>query len=179
MAIRFHPECQRGPRDARGTVILAPAMVCLMVDPVSGKSTGVHRTFLTPSGSDKAPPITQGDRVLSAKRILGKWGCIRVPPPNETRGTLGIAEGLENAVSVQVMGWDWGPVWAAGCQSELAAFPVLPWVSSLNIFADGDDVGAKAAETCAARWREAGRHVELHFPPSGHDWNSALREGVR
>ena len=51
--IRFHPECQRGPRDAKGTVTFGPAMVCLLVDPVTAKPTGVHRTYLTTAGSKR------------------------------------------------------------------------------------------------------------------------------
>jgi CHC2 zinc finger len=110
--IRFHPECQRGPRDTTGTVTFAPAMICLLVDPVTAKPTGVHRTYLTATGS-KAPAIRHNGRVMPSKSIFGNWGCIRLAPPNETRRTLGIAEGLENALSAHALGWDWGPIWAA------------------------------------------------------------------
>jgi CHC2-type zinc finger protein/Toprim domain-containing protein len=176
VAIRFHPECQRGGRDSRGCVSLWPAMIALLVNPITGKGVGVHRTFLAPDGT-KAPTITRGNIVLPSKSILGGWGSVRIPPPNETRGTLAISEGLENALAAQVLlQWEWGPVWATGCAANIAAFPVLPWVTSLTVFADNDPVGIKAARACEARWREVRRHVELQFPPHGHDWNSALRE---
>jgi putative DNA primase/helicase len=177
--IRFHPACQRGPRDVRGTAIVAPAMVCLMTDPVSGAPTGVHRTFLTEAGS-KAPPITHAGRLLPSKSILGAWGSIRVPPPNETRSALAISEGFENALTAQLLlQWERGPIWAAGCRAKVAAFPVLSWATSLTIFADGDDVGVQASRACEARWRDAGRHVELRIPPPEHDWNSFLTQRGR
>jgi DNA primase len=176
VALRFHPECRRGGRDSRGCVSLWPAMIALMVDPTSGKGVGIHRTFLAPDGT-KAPSITRGNIILPSKSILGGWGSFRVPAANETRGTLAISEGLENALSAQLLlQWEWSPIWAAGCAANLATFSVLPLISTLTVFADNDPVGIKAAQACEARWLEAGRHVELQFPPRGHDWNSALRE---
>jgi DNA primase len=166
--IRFHPECQRGPRDRTGCAILAPAMVCLMTDPVSGEPTGVHRTFLTGAGS-KAPPITRDDRVLPSKSILGRWGSIRVPPPNETRGALAISEGLENGMSAQVLlEWEWSPIWAAGCQGSIAAFPVLPWATSLTIF------------LTAMKWASRLRaHAEIDgAPPVGTSTFVSRRQGT-
>ena len=172
--IRFHPECQRGPRDARGTATFAPAMICLLVDPVTAKPTGVHRTYLTPTDA-KAPAIHRDGRVIPSKSILGNWGCIRLAPPNETRRTLGIAEGLENALSAHALGWDWGPVWAAGSAANIANFPIIPWVATLNIFADSDPVGVKAAQACETRWLAAGKYVDVHTPNHpGVDWNDLV-----
>jgi DNA primase len=171
-AIRFHPRCQRGPRDLPGGPAFAPAMLALMTDALTGEPVGLHRTFLLPDGSGKAPPITRGDRTMPSKSILGSWGSIRFPPPAETRGAIGIAEGIENALSAQqLMQWEWGPVWAAGTQNAIAPFPVLPWAASLAVFADSDDVGVRAARTCESRWRADGRHVDVWIPPAGSDWN--------
>jgi hypothetical protein len=174
--IRFHPACQRGPRDAKGVVTFAAAMICLMRDPLTDQPTGVHRTFLTASGC-KAPP--SGDLAPPAKSILGRWGSIRIPSEDGTSSdSLGISEGLENGLSAKLLlGWQ-GAVWATGCQASLTSFPVLQSINALSIFADGDPVGMRAANACATRWREAGRHVEIHIPPAGDDWNSQLLQRI-
>jgi hypothetical protein len=172
-SIRFHPRCQRGPRDLPGGPVFAPAMLALMTDPLSGEAVGVHRTFLLPDGSGKAPVITRGDIILQPKTILGTWGTIRLAPEVEINRAVGIAEGIENALTaMQII--TWGPTWAAGTAAEIAKFPVLPWIESLAIFTDGDAVGERAADVCAARWRDAGREVLICIPPPGKDWNEAF-----
>jgi hypothetical protein len=139
--------------------------------PLTDQPTGVHRTFLTASGC-KAP--SSGNLAPPAKSILGRWGSIRIPSENDTSEALAVSEGLENGLSGRLLlGW-LGSVWAAGCQASLTSFPVLQSINALAIFADGDPVGIRAANACATRWREAGRHVEIHIPPAGDDWNSAL-----
>ena len=70
-------------------------MLALMTDPLTGQPVGVHRTFLLPDGSAKAPVITRGDTVLESKTILGTWGVIRLTPDDEVSRALGIAEGIE------------------------------------------------------------------------------------
>lgn len=150
-------------------------MIALMRDLVTGDLVGLHRTFPLSDGSGKAPTLGRGDGVILRNRaILGTWGAICIPPANETRGALGIAEGIENALTAsQIMQWEWGPVWAAGNQHQLATFPTLAWVRSLAVFADHDTngVGVEAANTCEARWLAARRNIDLHIPPAGFDWN--------
>ena len=43
------------------------------------------------------------------------------------------------------------------------------------VAADADEPGQKAAETVAARWREAGREAVIIAPPAG-DWADARKE---
>ena len=174
--IRFHPRCQRGPRDLVGGPEYWPAMLALMTDPATGEPVGVHRTYLLHDGSAKAPTVTRpttvgGEVTLAPKRILGTWGVIRLAEP--TGEGLGLAEGIETALSaMQVIGW--GPVWAAGSRGGISSFPVLAG-HSLTIFADGDAPGVTAARECAARWAAAGSEALIHIPPSGEDWNDAAR----
>jgi DNA primase len=173
--IRFHPRCQRGTRDLDGGPEHWPAMLALMTNPITGQPVGLHRTYLRPDGSGKAPDTARTDAdgkpvVLTAKRILGTWGVIRLAEP-EGEG-LGLTEGVENALTaMQVIGW--GPVWAAGCRGSVATFPVLPG-HALSIFADSDAPGLEAARACAYRWKEACAEALIHVPPDGEDWNSAV-----
>jgi hypothetical protein len=179
--IRFHPHCQRGPSDLSGGQEYWPAMIALMTDPLIGEPVGLHRTYLRPDGSGKAPATVRLDRgghtvTLKAKRILGRWGVVRLVPEDQIRDAVGIAEGIENALTaMQLMAG--GPVWAAGCLNCLKTFPVLPWAKSLSIFADADDsgIGIEGARICGQRWIAAGRQAAIHIPPAGLDWNDAAR----
>jgi DNA primase len=156
--LRWHPRCPRkgGP---------LPAMVAKMTEPVTGEPSGVHRTFLQPDGSGKAP-------VEKPKMMLGNAGAVRLYEP-ETPG-IGLAEGIETALAVaQRIGW--GPIWAATSSEGVRSFPILPGVS-LTLFADNDDAGLKAAQDCADRWTTAlGAEVLIHIPPPGTDWDDATR----
>jgi hypothetical protein len=174
--IRFHPRCQRGPRDLIGGPEYWPAMLALMTNPLTGDPTGVHRTFLLHDGSAKAPETIRAngegeDVTLPAKGILGTWGVIRL---EEWQGDgLGLAEGVETALAVSQR-LEWHPVWAAGCRGTIATFPVMDH-HALTIFADGDTPGREAAAACADRWTEAGNEVWIHTPPDGEDWDDASR----
>jgi putative DNA primase/helicase len=162
--LRFHPACARDKERL-------PAMIALMTDPVTAEPVGVHRTFLRPDGSGKADG--------QAKMMLGGAGIIRLVPDEEVALGLGLAEGIETALSV-IQGAGWSPVWAAGNAGAIGAFPVLPGVECLTLFADNDANGAgtKAARTCAERWAAAGREAIVHCPPPGTDWNDVVRSAA-
>jgi hypothetical protein len=177
--IRFHPHCQRGGRDLPGGPEYRPAMLALMTDPITGRPVGLHRTYLLPNGSGKAPVVIRGKAVLKPKMIMGTWGVVRLVPDVDVGRALGIAEGIENALTaMQIMGW--GPVWSAGTQAQIQNFPLIPGIEALTIFADADDsgTGLKAARGCADRWNAADREARLCIPPHGEDWNDAARRLV-
>jgi hypothetical protein len=129
------------------------AIVGLMTDPVTGRPTGVHRTFLDANGA-------KIDR-----RMLGRQGVVRLSPDDAVTEGLGITEGIEDALGVLLSGW--GPVWAATSAGAMARLPVLAGVEALTIFADGDVPGIRAAEDCAARWLAADREVCITSPNRG------------
>jgi CHC2 zinc finger/Toprim domain len=157
--IRFHPNCPR----ISGAL---PAMVALMTDPATGEPRGVHRTFLLSDGTGKAA-------VAKPKMMLGPAGVIRLVDLEEIGVGLGLAEGIETALTVmQRIGW--GPVWAATSAGAIRSFPVLR-ATTLNIFADHDPAGLTAARECAARWAGAGAEGLIHTPPEGEDWADAAR----
>jgi putative DNA primase/helicase len=153
--LRFHPECRRGEERL-------PAMIALMTNPATGEPCGIHRTFLRPDGSGKA--------VGQAKMMLGDAGVIRLVPDEEVTYGLGLAEGIETALSV-MQGAGWSPVWACGSAGAISAFPALPGIEALTIFADADAAGDKAARSCAERWVEGGKEVTIHRASEGRDWN--------
>jgi putative DNA primase/helicase len=164
LPLRYHPRCPRG------TARLG-AMVALVTCPVSGSPIGVHRTYLRPDGSDKAA-------VTPAKMLLGGAGTIRLA--HEVTLGLGIAEGIETALTL-LQHAAWSPVWATGSAGGIAAFPVLPGVGALTVFADRDDggTGLRAAERCAERWRAAGREAVVWQAPVGADFHDAFGGNAR
>ena len=148
---RFHPACPfKGERH--------PAMLALMHDPVTGEARGVHRTALTPEGK-------KIDRAM-----LSGAGAIMLTDAADVTTGLGIAEGIENAMTILQDGF--APMWAMGSAGGIKHLPVLAGIECLTIFADHDEAGLEAARECARRWSSAGRDVEIRFPDKpGTDWN--------
>ncbi|MBD0274074.1 MAG: toprim domain-containing protein, partial [Acetobacteraceae bacterium] len=163
--LRFHPACPRGAERW-------PAMLAPMTDPATGEFCGVHRTFLARDGGGKAPDGPGGE---PCKMMAGRAGVVRLMPDEEVGTSLGLAEGIETALAV-AQRFGWRPVWAAGSAPAIRAFPVLPGVECLTVFADADDGGAgrDAAETCAARWAGAGREGRVWVAPRGEDFADTL-----
>ena len=137
-----------------------------MVAAISGldrRLSAVHRTYLNAHGSGKAS-------VNSPKMALGPIGTGSVHLA-AAGAELGIAEGIETGLSaMQLFGI---PVWCA-CGSWLERVAVPAPVSTVIIFADNGMPGELAAEKAAKVHHDAGRVVDVRFPPAG-DWNDALR----
>lgn len=145
------------------------AMIALITDIETGVPCGVHRTFINADGSkaDFKPNKMMLGRATNA--------VVRLSKDEEITNRLGIAEGLENGLTI--LGIDWGPIWVALSANGIKNFPVLPKIQELTIFADNDNTGVKAAEACAQRWVLAGKKVIIRTPKSaGKDWNNVLME---
>jgi hypothetical protein len=82
-----------------------------------------------------------------------------------TRG-LAIGEGVETCLAAA---HSMTPVWCLLDAGNLAAFPVLPGIESLTIFADADDAGMKAAVACAQRWAAHAEVVTITPRQAGAD----------
>jgi putative DNA primase/helicase len=146
----------------------APAMVALMTDPVRGAACGIHRTFLLPDGSGKAP-------VEQPRMMLGTAGIVRLSPDEDVTLGLGICEGIETGLSLMAAGWR--PIWAAGSLEAVHRFPVLSGIECLTIFADPKPHEVAGARSCADRWAAAGRKAIVRIPQGG-DWNDALGQAA-
>jgi hypothetical protein len=107
-------------------------------------------------------------------------GCaIKVTSDEDVLLRLGVAEGLESAMSANVLGQ--GPSWALGSAGAIRNLPVLPGIETLALIAEHDRANEEAREVCAARWYDGGREV-LIVEPSDHahkDLNDVLRRAVR
>jgi putative DNA primase/helicase len=167
--VRFAPYATYVEDGARQTL---PAMVAKISD---GTSAGInlHHTYLDGVGG-KA-------RVGLVRKFMPGGlpdGCaVRLMPH---RDTLGIAEGIETALSAAQLANI--PVWAALNANRLEAWTPPEGVSRVVIFGDNDEnfVGQSAAYRLAARLkREQGYTVEVEIPDrAGWDWNDYLLKGA-
>jgi hypothetical protein len=111
--------------------------------------------------------------LLKGHRKAG--GVIRLSPDDAVTAGLGIAEGLETALTALAAGW--GPVWCCIDAGNVGAFPVVAGIGSLTVFADHDPAGRAAADKVAKTWTAAGREARIVLPPRPgddlNDWAAA------
>jgi hypothetical protein len=147
-----------------------PAMLAVVQD-IQGRALGLHRTYLRPDGTDKAP-------VDPAKMALGRiaGAAVRLAAAGPH---LIVGEGIENTLSA-MQGAEL-PGWAALSCGGICTLilPSLPLAAIVTIAADNDDggVGRAAAFAAADRWHREGRTVRVAFPKFGCDFNDMLRNG--
>lgn len=164
--LRWHPNL-RHPSGYRG-----PALVALVSDARTREPMSIHRTWIQANG--RKAEIDSPRLLLSGHAKVG--GVIRLWPDESVSAGLGIAEGVETALS---LAHAMPPVWSLIDAGNLAAFPVLSGISALTIAADHDPAGRKAATACGERWAAAGAAVRVVLPPqAGHDLNDLVLEAV-
>jgi len=156
---------QRTPLGPRGAVQFLPAMLAAITTDVG--VIAVHRTFLD-SGSGK---LAGFDR---PKRALGSLGCgaVRLAPP--AAGRLGLAEGIESAMSaMQLFGI---PCWATLGNERFGLVAIPESVRELHLFID-NDLGGELADLRARKaYLAPGRVIRSRVPAStGFDWNDELK----
>lgn len=154
--LRWHPRL-RHPSGHEG-----PALVALVTDALTGEPRTLHRTWIRSDGrkADVDPPRM----LLGGHRKQG--AVIRLWPNEDVVSGLGVAEGIETALSLAQAH---RPCWSVIDAGNLAVFPVLLGIEALLIAADFDPAGIAAAETCATRWTKAGAEVRIvmaHEPKS-------------
>ena len=163
-SLRFHPGLRHAP-----TSLIFPTMVAGVQAP-TGEVAGVHRTFLSADGRNKA-------QVKHPRMSLGRLagGSVRLGPVGEH---VAIAEGIENALSaMQAMP---GLVaWAALSTTGMKAVVLPPHIRKVLILADADPPGEEAAQALADRLVAEDRTVSIAHPPEGTDFNDTLRCTLR
>jgi hypothetical protein len=155
-------------RNPAGDLEHHPALLALLSDIRTGEPSGLINVYLRSDGADR----------LRDPKGKTSWGhaagsAVMLSAFDEPTLGLTICEGVETGISLLMA--DLAPVWCCGGAGNLAAFPVLGGIEALTIAADADEPGQKAADSAAARWREAGRDVVIIAPPAG-DWADARKE---
>jgi putative DNA primase/helicase len=144
-----------------------PAMLAMVTAP-GGKPTTIHRTYLSTDG--RKAPVDKPKKLYSSP---GKGSAIRLATPARV---LGIAEGIETAISASILFKV--PVWAVLCASGIEKFEPPDVVEHLIIFADNDVNHVSQTAAYALASRLSGRiGVDVHIPKKpGTDWNDVLVE---
>ncbi|MCZ8369695.1 MAG: toprim domain-containing protein [Porphyrobacter sp.] len=155
---------ERTPLGPRGAVQFLPAMLAAVTTDVG--VIAVHRTFLdTVSGK-----LAGFER---PKRALGSLGCgaVRLAPP--AAGRLGLAEGIESALSaMQLFGV---PCWATLGNERFGPVAIPESVRELHLFIDNDAGGELAERRALKAYSAPGRVIQPRVPAStGFDWNDEL-----
>ena len=162
-ALRFHPRCYYRPDDNSPTEVW-PAMIARVTD-LDGRITGVLRTWLDPSRSDKAP-------VDTPRRAMGDLlgNAVRFDVPNDV---LVAGEGIETMLSLRCV-LPAMPMAAALSANHLAAMLFPPTLRRLYIARDADPAGDAAAITLTLRAGSAGIEA-FTLSPALDDFNVDLR----
>ncbi len=161
--LRFHPRCYYRP-DHDAPTQTWPAMIAAVTD-FGGEITGAHRTWLDPSGEDKAP-------IDTPRRAMGYLlgNAVRFDMPQDV---MAAGEGIETVLSLRCVMPDM-PMAAALSAAHLAAilFPVT--LRRLYIVRDNDAAGAGAASRLIDRAKALGIEA-ITLSPTLEDFNDDLR----
>ncbi|QZD88647.1 toprim domain-containing protein [Qipengyuania aurantiaca] len=159
-ALRFHPRTPLGPK---GCTRFLPAMIAAVS--LDEGPIAVHRTFL--SGNAKAD-------FDKPKRALGALGEAAVRLFAPASGKLGLAEGIESAISAYALTGI--PVWATLGNERFGLVSVPEGVTELHLFVDHDAGGKLAASRGLAAYARDGRTIHVRKPSSRDtDWNDELQ----
>jgi Toprim domain len=162
-ALRFHPRCYYRP-DVDAPTEIWPALIAAVTD-LAGTITGAHRTWLDPSGRDKAPVDTPR-RAMG--HLLGHGVRFGV-----ATDVMAAGEGLETMLSLRSALPALSMV-AALSANHLAAILFPATLRRLYVARDRDPAGDVAVATLTERAHSAGIEA-LTLTPALGDFNEGLR----
>ena len=166
-ALRFHPNCYYWREDSEtdGIPEAWPALLAKVTDNV-GTLTGVHRTWLDPQTTEKAP-LDPNRKAMG--NLLGH--AVRIGSPTDI---LAVGEGLETMLSVRqaLAGL---PIAAALSGNHLAAFDPPTDLRCLYVAIDNDEAGQAAFDALAERFVDSDLHL-VPLRPMLDDFNGDLRK---
>ena len=162
-SLRFHPRCYYRP-EAGATTEMWPAMIAAVTD-LQGHITGAHRTWLDPSGRDKAP-------VNTPRRAIGHLlgHAVRFGPAGDV---MAAGEGIETVLSLRCALPGMAMV-AALSAAHLAALLFPATLRRLYIVRDNDRAGHGAVAGLFDRAQSVGIEAIVLSPQCG-DFNEDLR----
>lgn len=165
-ALRFHPRTPLGPK---GRTRFFPAMIAAVS--LDEGPVAIHRTFLSGEACTKAG-------FDKPKRALGSLGEAAVRLLAPASGKLGLAEGIESAMSAYALTGI--PVWATLGNERFGIVSVPESVTELHLFVDHDSGGELAAKRGLAAYAREGRTIYVRKPRSRDtDWNDELTAWLR
>jgi len=164
--LRFHPRMPLGPK---GAVRFLAALVAAVRNDAG--VLALNRTFLDPD-NDRLASFEQ------PKRSLGSPGSGSVRLAFPRGGRLGVAEGVESALSaMQLFGI---PCWATLGNERFGLVTIPESVRELHLFVDNDAGGRLAEERALEAHAREGRRIVTRAPQRhGDDWNDELMRRIR
>lgn len=166
-ALRFHPSM----RDGEGGV--RPAMVAMIGVHGEDRFCSMHRTFLAPDGAGKAE-MAAPRKIMPGE--LPPGACVMLSDYHG--GPLGIAEGIETAMSASALYSM--PVWAAINSTLLAKWTPPEGCDEVVVFGDNDaKFGGQAAAYALAHALAARKGIAASVvlpPEAGKDFNDMWLE---
>lgn len=154
-------------------------MVAKVLCPDSTPST-FHLTYLAYADGGVTKATIERSRIVATPAAPMAGGAVRLHPMG-SNGVLGVAEGIETALSARIL-HDMVPVWATLNAHMLEQFVPPPGCTKLLIFGDNDAscTGQAAswalAKKCAIKFKiDAEVHIPLRV---GKDWNDVLMRGA-
>ena len=162
-ALRFHPRCYYRP-DRHSPTETWPAMIAA-VTALDGTITGVHRTWLDPSGTGKA-------LIDTPRRAMGQLlgHAVRF---GSADNVIAAGEGIETMLSLRMV-LPTMPMVAALSAVHLAAIVFPAALQRLYIARDDDSAGDGAVKTLIDRATGAGIEP-ITLSPCFGDFNEDLR----
>jgi putative DNA primase/helicase len=133
------------------------------VQRASGELVGLQRTYLAHDGAGRAA-VPAPKKLLAIHPGSTCSAAVHLGKPDDR---LAVAEGIETAIAIsESIGI---PTWAAPSAAQLAALDVPSHVTRVEIWADGDAAGLRAARTLDVRLRARGVATRILLPPRrGH-----------
>ena len=161
--LRFHPRCYYRPDEDSPTETW-PALIAAVTD-LGGTITGAHRTWLDPSGHDKAP-------IASPRRAMGHLlgHGVRFGVADDV---MAAGEGIETMLSLHMI-LPTLPMVAALSANHLAALLLPPTLRRLYVARDADPAGDAAMASLCNRAEAAGTQSFV-LSPCFDDFNDDLR----
>lgn len=165
-ALRFQVQTPLGPR---GRTRFLPAMIAAVS--LDEGPIAIHRTFLSLDSCAKA-------HFDKPKRALGALGKAAVRLFAAANGKLGLAEGIESAMSAYALTGI--PTWATLGNERFGLVSIPESVRELHLFVDHDEGGDLAATRGLAAYVGDGRTILVRKPSARDtDWNDELKEWLR
>lgn len=196
-SLRFHPKLEYWTQNDDGNPVIQarfPALVC-MIQRADGSFCGVHRIYLQERTDPTTGEVFIGKAdVAKPKKVWGDplGGAVRCCDDEDVRGSVGITEGIENALSVPEL-YEGFPCWAAVSASGVAAIELPDWISRPTFFPDNDPPqkkpdgslrlnrdgkpiypGLDAANEAVARLKGQGKIPTITPVRGGKDTNAVL-----
>jgi hypothetical protein len=162
-SLRFHPRCYYRP-EADAPTEIWPAMIAAVTD-FQGHITGAHRTWLDPSGCDKAP-------VDTPRRAMGHLlgHAVRFGLASKV---MAAGEGIETMLSLRCV-MPTMAMAAALSAAHLGAILFPAKLRRLYVVRDNDSAGDGAVAGLFDRAQSAGVEAMVLSPRCG-DFNEDLR----